>query len=406
EALGEEEGETPRHAAELLLVLRDTARLGAAVTVLARDVLGPNAIAALREWGAEASAPLRAVADAATGPTRALALELAAELATAPDATLRAWLWEAAEDEAPAVAAAALRSLGRFAQAEDAPALVRRASAPGGDLAANAEPAAAATEALRRLAEREAASVEAALAAVDLGHAGPRLPALLAELGGEGALDALQAGLSSEDPALRQACLDALGALGDGRGSDVIAFALMDEDAAVRREAVRALGRVRPLGARAAEGLRQALEDGAPAVRAEAAAALGAHGDGADVPLLGALLEDQPAVAVAAMDALIALAPPDLEAHVERALAHADAEVVKRGLAAARRLPAAAAATRLGAGLAHGSWHVRAAAARLLGELGSGAATAALEARRAVEEDELVREALDAALAEGGRAGG
>ena len=66
-----------------------------------------------------------------------------------------------------------------------------------------------------------------------------RLEADLAELGGEGALDALQAGLSSEDPALRQACLDALGALGDGRGSDVIAFALMDEDAAVRREAAR-----------------------------------------------------------------------------------------------------------------------------------------------------------------------
>jgi HEAT repeat protein len=99
-----------------------------------------------------------------------------------------------------------------------------------------------------------------------------------------------------------------------------------------------------------------------------------------------------------ALEALGVAADPDDETRLVTALERADEEVVKAAARALGRRPASARArTALVEALSDRRWDVRRAAAEALGAQGP-AAHASLYARRAVEDDPLVLETIDAAL--------
>ncbi|MBC7173899.1 MAG: HEAT repeat domain-containing protein [Polyangiaceae bacterium] len=103
-------------------------------------------------------------------------------------------------------------------------------------------------------------------------------------------------------------------------------------------------------------------------------------------------------VSVAAMEALRALQDPTFDDLLVEALGHPDEEVVKQALHAICAARGPRTVGRLAVGLEHPAWHVRGLSARLLGDLGTEDALAALEGRRGREQDEMVRGAIDRAL--------
>lgn len=395
-------------AAHLLLLARDDEALEGVVTLAAEDALSPAALAVLQVWGTAAVPALLEVHRTARGPARPTALEIAADLgaepfargATPPPAQLQASIRRAVRaatrDPDPFVVLAAARSMTWWAEAEDAPLLVRLASHGREDVAR------ACGEALEALSESSPDAVRAALDGIVFdGIAGAALAGVAARIGGPQTFERLQTALAADEPEARKAAVDALADVGDRRSAEHIGYALTDENVDVQTAAATALGRMRDESGRSmgADALLIALESDAPAVQAAAARALGEAGDARAVePLRGLVRSTAPGVAVAAMQALRRLHDPTLGTLLVEALAHEDGEVAKQALKAIHETGGEQAASRLALGLSHAAWDVRALAAHLLGELGGLEAIEALQARRDRETDATVKRAIEEAL--------
>lgn len=161
-----------------------------------------------------------------------------------------------------------------------------------------------------------------------------------------------------------------------------------------------------PLPPEAALALTRSLDDQEPAVRAAAVDALGATGRAEHAAAIAALARTPdvpPVVVLAALRALVALgdAPADV---VARAAVHPDPEVVKEAVAAAARLPGPRGEALLRQAAEHPRWDVRQAAARAMSERGDPALRATAAGLAAQDPDPLVARAFaEAAQALSGR---
>jgi len=398
----ESEAAGRRAAAHLLVVLQDEEGLAEVAALAARDELLPETLVALERWGEGAVLPLLQVARDAVGLTKARALDLAAALTTteAPadlrHATLTA-VREAARSEDAALRAIALRALAPHAVVGDIQWLIGVALRDEG-----AAPSAVA--ALQTLFEREPQAIAEALQETSLEHEGTRVAGLAARALGPEVLDELQAGLSSNRASHRAAVVLALAEIADPRAAAMAALALMDDDARVRETAARVLGGIRDASGVAVgvEALVAALGSEDDSLCATAATALGDVGSVGDDAVVRALLtavqSGGPLTAAASLGALERLAPSALEGLLDEAIASPEPAIAERAVGVAASLGGDAVVRRLTGGLDHPVWHVRAAAARWLGQRAEPAAREALLARRAVEDDGSVRGAIADAL--------
>jgi len=404
------EGDLPtrRGAALVSLLAQDEANLHEVVALAAQEEVPPTIAHAFRRWGRASVPPLLSVHEESVGVGQAVALELAAELAADDDDSrlhddvIRSALRRGLRHPESSVCVAAARGLASFATADDAGRLVAAAAAGPEQLAR------AAGKALRSLRERAPEAVEAVLSKVELdGPGGAALTQLVGEASGERAFTKLSAAISADDPRTRIAAINAFVRIGGSRAAEQVGLALADESVDVQAAAAHALGELRndagdPVGI---EELLLTLTSTEPTVQAAAARALASTGEERAIePLRDLLREGRPGVALASMAALRSLSDPSLGDLLVEALGHQDEEVVKEVLAAIAESGGARMASRLAVGLSHPAWDVRRRAAELLGGVGGPAAREALAERQEIEEDDLVSEALSAALEETGPA--
>lgn len=204
---------------------------------------------------------------------------------------------------------------------------------------------------------------------------------------------ALYEALSSSDATIRSGALRALAELDPRAMSEAVAFALADEDPSVQTVAAELLGR-------RGEGrdlLVASLSASDPRVRRAAAAAVARWSDGA--PRVRALLDDpEPSVVLAALEALGDRITADELVALTR---HDDADVVAQALATLRSIDASRSSSVAAELLSHPVWSVRLEAVRALVNAGAVGRERLAQAR-SFERDELVVEAIDAALSEAG----
>ena len=234
---------------------------------------------------------------------------------------------------------------------------------------------------------------------------------LIGEIGEEADAAVARRALRDPRPATRAAAVQALGALAargvPGPLPAEVLDALDDPQPRVRTAAAVALGAAggRDLAAEGdvARALGAALRDEVAAVRAAAARAAGALRLEKLAGALGSLAEEpEPDVAAGALRALSDMGRAGIGL-LERAAAREDSEVAKEAMAAAAGLPDDAARRVLLAGLVHGRWDVRRAAARASARRRDGVLLDAVRDLMGVEEDPLVAEALAEALRALGR---
>lgn len=406
---GAGEIELRRAAAELLALARDDGALPQIVAQLTADAGAPETLDALRSWGEEAVRPLLVLAARLETPDeRAVALELASDLAAVSDAPtrplrvlVRAALRDGLHDPEPVVVAAAARSLSTYADASDVGALVQCA------LSAHPDVARAAAQALESLVVTDRDAVERAIRNVEVERTqAAALASVLAMLGGPEALDRLRVLLASDDAHVRRAALHALGKIGGARAAELVAFALADEDSEVQVAAAHVLGRLRDEhgGVPGSSELLLAVSSEHAHVRAAVARALGATGLALAIEPLRELISDADSgVALAAVEALGRLSDAALGDCLRDALIHPDREVVKTALRALAQpgsdgtlVPGVS--EQLIAALSHDAWDVRQLAAELIGELRIAEAQPALAAQLSRETDDLARGTLSDAL--------
>jgi HEAT repeat protein len=403
EALLHGDTATRQGAAYLAVLCRDENSLEAVIQAVADDVASPEAVEALRGWGAGLIEPLLMQR---RGEPRvwAIALELAAELsyrhldevsASTRD-RIRSLIERDLTDATDAVRAAAAESLRWWGDPRDCRALVECLSSPSHQVRA------AATSALEALAKRVPEAVEGALVRADLdGPGGADIAHVLARLDSAGAVEILKRGLQSSDPRTRRAVVQALAMANATDLVQLIGYAVADEDIDVQIAAVRTLGQMST--AEANTPLRTALDSPFAAIRAEAALALGRREAAGAIPRIRALLEDEePVVIAAALDALSWLRDSQVAVAVERALSHPDDEVFQAGLRAARTLAPTDAERFVSRGLQHSAWNVRMLAIKLLLDLDTERTRRLLNDALASETDSMVRHAIESGLLLGG----
>lgn len=416
-ALTSEERDDPptaRAALTLLLLARDLRALGNLARFGAREELGRPLMDATLRLGPEAARGLVELLPELDPPSTAWAIEVAVELLEGSrDAALlarvRAALREALVRGGEAVQVAALRGLELFGEPEDAARLVALGARGTGNVAA------AATDAIAALAN---SSPEAALSALqqEAEEAPLAWSKAVVALPRRLAIEKVSEAAVAAEPSVRRAAIEALVHLGGDDAADLAAIALADEDEAVRHAAVRSLAQLASSGAaseRARAALDMALRAPEAQLRAAAVRAATEHDLPLDAMALELALDPSPEVEAALFRAL---AQPgsrsvseaqraQLVGPLTLATTHEDDEVVKAALAALVAGRADAAADALVHALTHRAWDVRLDAARLIGTLlaevpaaRSDALRRALALRRTVEDDDLVREAIDGAL--------
>jgi HEAT repeat protein len=358
------------------------------------------ASASLLRLGPLAVEQLVALASDLEPRLRADTFQLLAQLAQpGKSPAARELLEEALGDEDVEAAAAAAEALGTLGEKESLPRLVRA-------LERERPVAGAAASALGTLGRRFYDEVRMLVQSRGLtGPDAPYLCRVLGACGRDGDAALLRAALGADQPALRRAAAEALGELPAADDVDeALVFALADESPEVRAAAARALGAHARAAALAPLG--RAVKDSEAPVRAAAAHALGRIAEKAGGEMRERALEsvrrlaelDDAVLAAPALEALGIAGSDSDEARLVLALNRADEEVVKAAARAlGRRSPSALARSALVDALADRRWDVRRAAAEALGGQGP-AAHAPLYARRAVEEDALVLETIDAAL--------
>lgn len=408
---------TARAALTILLLSGDTTAVSDLARFGARNDLGRplmDAVLRLGARGAQALLNELAVLDA---PSAAWAIEVAVELAESSDDAalrheLRSALREALRSGSEPVQVAALHGLRQFGEAEDAARLVSLGAHGSTSVAS------AASDAIGALAN---AAPEAALTALqqedeDAPMAWSKAAAALPR---ELAIEKLNEAAVAADPAVRRASIDALVHVGGDEAAELAAFALADEDETVRHTAVRTLAALAAPGdgqtasPRALAALPAALRSGEAKMRAVAVRAAAERNLDLDPVALELAFDPSPEVEAALFRALAqpgqrAVSPAMRSRLIEPlslATTHEDDEVVKSAMAALVACRAPEVGTALVAGLSHRAWDVRLEAARLIGALldadpgaRSDQLRRALAVRRTVEEDDLVREAIDGAL--------
>jgi len=398
-----------RAAAALLWWARIPETIPYLCRVLEDEGVADEATQALCAFGREAVAPLLAFCEESDPAARARVFEILPRLGAAlATEQLCVFLADAVLHDEDEAASSAARALAALAQRTYIPGVRGVVAALVDALEREGEVAISAALALGAIGARSYEEVRAAV--LGKGLAAPSGPYLCRVLGICGRPDdrgCLLAALHDESALLRRAAAEALGALGySPDAAPALVFALSDESVSVRVAAVRALGTMgakealAPLSNLALGTLQRGSGGGEePAVRAAAIRALGSVGDATVLPLFRKLaLDPEGAVATAALEALARLGTDEDVPIFIQALAHSDPEPVKaalRGLAAHKTtvgLRAAAGA------LCHARWDVRSAAAEALAGSGDPEAEKALVERLKVEEDTLVREALQKAL--------
>ncbi len=422
---------TVRLAAGALLAIAGNGRgVAPLVAAVADERLRGSALAALRAGGATSVQALEAMLADPDEARRELAAALLGEVSD-PDGCSVAALKAALGDPAPAVRAAAALALGHAGYPPDrggcAPGTRLRgrhpACRPGtrGECTIAAESVAAlladpseevrtaAGEALSRLAvlAGPATLLDRAAPLLAAPDAGQRRTAVLL-LGRLGDLDdpaseaartaaaRLAFALKDADVAVRQAAAAALGRLGRREGVDLLLLALADEAPEVRIEAAGALGHLRSPAA--VDALALLVRDDDPWVRAAAIRALGAVGAPAAFPVVAAALQaDEPPVVLAAIGAAVAVGGDAAVPHLLPLLGSPEPEIVKATARLLAPLEGGAVTAGLIPLLSAPDWGVRAAAAEALGRRAEEVRPA-LQARLAVEEDDVAREAIRRAL--------
>jgi HEAT repeat protein len=373
---------------------------------LADGELRDDAVAALVAVGAAAVEGLVALAPDLEGRLRADVYRLLPRLGPpAADPRVQPLLAGALGDEDADAASGAAYALGELGGRESLPHLSRALEREG-------EVARAAAAALGRLGGRHYDEVRMLVQTRGLdGPAAPHLCRVLGACGRAEDVPFLRAALGGSSPAVRRAAAEALAQLpGTHEGDDALLFALADESAEVRAAAARALGaHAGPQSGRVIDALSRAARDAEVAVRGAAARAIGqvaraaAEPDRARAHAVTRQLAEapDPIAAVPALEALGLIGDAADDARLIAALDSTDAEIVKvaaRALGRRSSPPGSAAAREaLDRVLSDRRWDVRRAAAQALGDHGT-AALPLLVARRTVERDALVLEAIDVAL--------
>lgn len=390
-------------AAHVLLSGRAPASLAPLCRLAARAELGGHVLSALSAFGAAALVPLVAAIPSLEGAAAAWALEVASELAEGapPNAVsaLREAVRRALGSNDPQLLVAAASACAAWAEDADAARLVV--------LGAHGDPrvAAAAGDALAALARRAPGSVEIALenepgeALFSWSRGASALPPKMA-------LEKLKETISGGDPAARRAAVEALVLVDGEDAADLAGIALADEDPRVRLSAVRTLSELRAEEARplARASLLYALRAPDAPVRAAAVRALASLGEPLEADTVLRLARDEAPEVVAAIVARIGEgAGPGAAAVLDVAAASPDPEVQKEIVRAVLRAGDPRAQDWLVERLASPAWDVRREAALALVRLGppGPVVRAALEARLAVEPDDLVRAAMHRALGSG-----
>jgi HEAT repeat protein len=206
---------------------------------------------------------------------------------------------------------------------------------------------------------------------------------------------ALYEALSSADAPIRSGALRALAEADPRAMSEAVAFALADEDPSVQTVAAELLGR----RGEGRELLVASLAASDPRVRRAATVAVARWSDGA--ARVRPLLDDpEPSVVLGVMEALDQRITAD---ELVALTGHADSDVAAQALATLRAKDPTRAAQIAPELLSHGVWSVRLEAVRALVDAGAVGRERLAQARSA-ERDELVVEAIDAALSGGGEA--
>ena len=390
-------------SAYLAVLCRDDSSLEAVLQAVADDVVGPEVIGALRDWGAPLVEPLLMFH---RGEPRvwAIALELAAELSNRH----RSEVGEATRDRirglierdliegSDEVRAAAAESLRWWTDPRDCRALVSCLDSTSYLVRASA------ARALEDLAGRVPELVEIALRTADLdGPGGADIAQVLSRLDSAGAVEVLKRGLHSGNARTRRAVVQALAMANASDVAQLIGYAVADEDIDVQIAAVRTLGQMSSREANTP--LQTALDSPFAPIRAEAALALGQRDASGAIPRIRELLaDDEPVVVAAALDALAWLGDESVPEAAARALDDEDDEVFQAGLRAAGTLPTREAEAFLARGLGHPSWNVRMLAIKLLLELGTAEARRLLKNAENDESDSMVRHAIEIGLRPGG----
>lgn len=419
EGASSEDEARARSALAVLLLSRDVRALPAVASFAAHHEPGRVLLEALERFGAAAVPGLVGAVPTLDPPAAAWSLEAAVELVEitgAPElvATLREALRDALSSSNEGLQVAALRGLARFGEGRDAAQLVALGARGSSHVAA------AASDAIAALSTAAPGALSTALkdTALEGNDAPLAWSKAVRALPRAVALEKLAEAAGGEDPSARKAAIEALAFVGGDEAAELAAIALADEDEGVRLAAVRTLAEVAAAseGGRAISALRIALRSSEPPMRAAAVRAASDHGLSLEAEAVALASDPSPEVLAALFRAVALLrAVPGkrgldpelgrrLVPRVELALAHEDDEVVKSALVALAALGAHSLPEALAHALSHHAWDVRLEAARLAGgelrESGpsSDALRRALASRRALEEDDLVRAAIDASL--------
>lgn len=390
-------------AGALLAVAGDARGVAALVEAAADERVRPSALAALVAAGESARLALEAMLGDGDESRRHLAALLLGELPDDDGRSVPA-LEQALGDPSPAVRAAAVFALGRAGRQvaldavaarllDDDPEVRAAAIAALGALARTSGPATLLAHAEPLLASSDAAQRRTGVHLLgEIATADGRATPAAAE-----AVERLAFALKDADPEVRQAAASAIGALGCREGVEPLLLALADEAPEVRIAAALALGRLRAEAA--VEPLCLLVLDGDPWVQAAAVQALGSIGaPGGFTAVTTALASEEPPVVLAAIEAAVILGGEAAVPHILPLLGSSEPEVVRAAARQIAPLGGASVTAALVPLLSSPDWGVRAAAAQALGRRRAGEARGALQARLAVEDDDLAREAIREAL--------
>ncbi|MCA9580527.1 MAG: HEAT repeat domain-containing protein [Myxococcales bacterium] len=397
--------------ARVLLLARDEEAVEGVVELASHDALPVKELLVLRAWGEACVPALLRVHDENAGKIRAVALELAADVASAAQASgkvaivaedVHQRLREGLSASDSEIRLRAARAMLEWATGEDASALIMGAGSPDAELSR------ACALALDALAERDQDAVRESLKPIQLGNPGTdALTSIVARVSGAAVIDQMREALASESPAARTGAIEGLRLIGGTQVVNLIGLGLADPEPEVRAAAARALGDLRDPteGALGIGRLEEALASPDPTVVAVAAVAFGrARGPKAKERLIGLLGHEHPEVVISALEGLTLLGDPSVLGAVAPSVGVEDSEVAKQALIALSDLGADAGSAldvteAIAGGLRHPAWDVRQLAAILLGDCGGVKARRILESHLRSETYDLVRDAVNAALA-------
>lgn len=391
EAMLELEDDTVAGAVvEVLGVLGDVARAPRLLAAAACRPFVEVASRAVIRQGSAVVAPLLDAFDHVGVEARVLYLEA---IEAVGDASAAKPVLDAARGLESRTVEASIRVAGKLGGEDIVEPLFAMAGSEDGELARHA--AGALIHLALRFPEVVALRVRAAA------HAGSMRaawPLVLSALGDERDMPLVVQAMHHDRPEVRAAAVEAAAGYGDRFPSGPVVLCLADEHVAVRIAAARALARYR--SDEVAEALLAAARDHHPLVVAEAVRALAnKHGIYVVATLLDAVGASAAPIAIAALQSLFRINPPELELAVRRGLEHIDSEVVREAVDISVRLAPEVMQGVLVGALRHRSWNVRHAAAQAIASRGVAVPRALVEEAYVEEHDVNVKEALFRLLA-------